>query len=137
MEKLFNTPNHYTTMSGLNFKKSAIIFVFWLIGWILCGATVAIGRNLVSMETTLIIHAILAPIFFGTLSFIYHNKFNYTSPLKTAIIFVFLIILVDAALVAPVFEKSYDMFRSFIGTWLVFILVFLATYLVGLWVSKK
>ncbi len=42
----------------------------------------------------------------------------------------------DAGLVAPVFEKSYDMFRSLIGTWIPFILIFISTYLTGLYLKN-
>jgi hypothetical protein len=48
-----------------------------------------------------------------------------------------MIILADALLVAPVFEKSYEMFTNFLGTWLVFILIFGATYLTGRYLEEK
>ena len=121
----------------LDFKKIFIIALFWFIGWILCGATVAIGRILTTMQNTMIVHAILAPIFFWITSFIYHKKFNYSKPLETAGIFTFLTILIDAAVVAPIFEKSYEMFTNILGTWLVFILIFISTYLSGLTANKK
>jgi hypothetical protein len=39
--------------------------------------------------------------------------------------------VMDAGIVAPVFEKSYVMFKSVLGTWIPFILIFLATYITG------
>jgi hypothetical protein len=42
-----------------------------------------------------------------------------------------MIILADALLIAPFIEKSYEMFTSFLGTWLVFILIFSSTYITG------
>lgn len=121
---------------GKKYEENRNIFIFWFIGWALCGATMMIGRELTSIDNALIIHAILAPIFFGALSFVYFRKFHYTSPVQTAMIFTLLVILADALLVAPVFEKSYAMFKSFIGTWLVFILIFFSTLLVGTFVDK-
>ncbi len=88
------------------------------------------------MQNTLIIHAILAPVFFAAISFTYHKKYGYTSPLYTAVIFTSLVILADALLVAPVLEKSYEMFKSFLGTWIVFILILISTYLAGLLANK-
>lgn len=117
-------------------KKFFIILIHGLIIWALCGASVVIGRSLVSMETTLIIHLILAPVFAGIVSLIYFKKFNYTSPLQTALIFLSIIIIFDAGLVAPVFEKSYEMFFSPLGTWIPFILIFTATFLTGTFIKK-
>ena len=90
-----------------------------------------IGMNTISMEATLIIHLIGAPIIFGLISFWYFKKFNFTSPIKTALIFISIVIIMDAGLVAPVLEGSYDMFKSPLGTWFPFILIFLSTLIIG------
>jgi len=42
----------------------------------------------------------------------------------------------DAGIVAPVFQRSYNMFLNPIGTWIPFGLIFLATYFTGLLSSK-
>ncbi len=120
----------------MNVKKVLIIIVHAFTGWALCGAIIGIGGSVTSIQATLIIHAIAAPIIFFVLSMIYFKKFNYTKPLSTAIIFIGFVIVMDAGLVAPVFEKSYDMFRSLIGTWIPFILIFISTYLTGLYLKN-
>jgi len=45
----------------MNFKKILTIFVYALIGWALCFATMGIGQALLPLQTALIIHAIAAP----------------------------------------------------------------------------
>jgi len=112
-------------------KKIIVILVHALVVWALCGATIAIGRSATTMQSTLIIHAILAPIFAALVSLFYYKKFHYTTPIQTAIIFLLLVMVMDAGIVAPVFEKSYAMFKSVLGTWIPFILIFLATYITG------
>jgi len=112
-------------------KKYLIIISLGLLGWALCGAIIGIGRNLFSMETTLIIHLIGAPVIFGLISIWYYKKFNFTNPLQTATIFILIVIIMDAGLVAPVFENSFDMFKSPIGTWIPFLLIFISTYITG------
>ena len=124
-------------MTKLNLKKIIILLIHAFIGWALCGATIGIGRAITSIENTLIIHAILAPTFFAIISFVYYKKFNYTTPLQTAFIFLFFVIIMDAGLVAPVFEKSYEMFKSVLGTWIPFLLIFLSTFITGLMVKWK
>jgi hypothetical protein len=96
-----------------------------------------IGMQLFSMKTTLIIHAIGGPVAFLILSLIYFKKFNYTSPLLTAIIFIGFIIFMDFFLVALLIEKSFDMFKSPLGTWIPFALIFIVTYFTGRIVSTK
>jgi hypothetical protein len=117
-------------------KKIIIILIHALIGWGICGAIIGIGRSVTSMDNTLIIHAIAVPIVFAIISFVYHKFFNYTKPVLTAFIFLAFAMLLDAGLVAPVFEKSYDMFKSILGTWIPFALIFLATYIAGLITNK-
>jgi hypothetical protein len=118
-------------MFGLTGTQIIIVLVFALIGWAACGATMGIGMALTTLRTTLIMHAIGAPIYFIVVSLIYFKKFNYTTPLTTAAIFVAFVAVVDFFLVALVINKSLDMFRSFLGTWLPFILIFSATWTTG------
>ena len=113
-------------------KKAFIVLGHGLVIWILCGATIGIGRSIFTMQTTLIIHAIGAPIFASLVSLLYFKKSHYTSPLQTAFIFLLFIIAMDVFLVAPVFEKSFAMFRSVLGTWIPFSLIFFATFFTGL-----
>lgn len=124
-------------MNKLNFKKFIIILIHALIVWALCGATIAIGRSVTTMQITLVIHAIAAPIFAFAVSMFYYRKFNFTSPIWTAIIFLLVVIAMDAGLVAPVFEKSYVMFESILGTWIPLVLIFLSTYITGLIVKGR
>ena len=42
-----------------------------------------------------------------------------------------LVILLDAGVVAPLFERSFAMFRSFIGTWLPFAAIFMGSWAGG------
>ncbi len=82
------------------------------------------------------IHAIVAPIFAFMVALVYYKKFNYTSTIYPAFIFLFFVITMDAGLVAPVFEKSYRMFKSILGTWIPFSLIFLSAYTTGLIISR-
>jgi hypothetical protein len=118
-------------------KKIIIILVFALIGWGLCGAIIGIGRSVTSMDNTLIIHAVGAPIIFAGLSWLYYARFHFTSPLQTAAIFLGVVILMDAGVIAPFAEKSYAMFTSILGTWIPFALIFFSTLLVGLIMTRK
>jgi hypothetical protein len=43
-----------------------------------------------------------------------------------------LVFTLDLVVVAPLFERSYAMFRSFIGTWLPFALIFAASLAAGI-----
>lgn len=103
-----------------------------LTGWALCTATMGIGMAVTSMENILVIHAIAAPIYFAIISFVYFRYFGYTSPLTTALSWVGLVVALDFFLVALVVQQNLDMFRSLLGTWIPFALIFGSTYLTGL-----
>jgi hypothetical protein len=124
-------------MNKLDFKKVSIILLHAAIGWALCGAIMGIGMSVTSIQITLIVHAIGAPVFFSIISIIYFKKFNYTSPLNTAIWFMLTVILLDFFIVALLIEQSFAMFESFLGTWFVFILIFSSTYVTGLILRKN
>ena len=118
-------------------SKIAILLAHAFVGWLLCAATMGIGMALLPIGTALIVHAIAAPIFFTILSLIYFTRFNYTTPLRTASVFVAFVILVDFFVVALLINKSLDMFTSLIGTWIPFALIFASTYLTGLFVQQQ
>jgi arsenate reductase len=99
--------------------------------WLLCAATMAIGMKVAAMGTTLRVHAVAAPLFASVVSASYFRRFGYTSPLPTAAFFLAFIALVDFFLVALAINRSLDMFRSVLGTWLPFGLIFVATWVTG------
>jgi len=117
-------------------QKYFVILIHAFIGWALCGAIMGIGMAVTSIEITLIIHAIGAPIIFIILSLIYFRKFNYTTPLQIAAIFVGFVIFMDVFVVALLINKSFDMFTSILGTWIPIGLIFLSTYLTGIFSPK-
>ena len=129
--------NHEQTRPHITPAAVAIIAAHALVAWALCGAIIAIGRQLWTMETTLIVHAIGVPIVFIFVSLIYFTYFSYTTPLQTATIFTLSAILLDLVVVASIIEKSYEMFSSLIGTWIPFGLMFLTTYLMGTLIEKR
>ncbi|HSG17338.1 MAG TPA: hypothetical protein VLE70_13580 [Anaerolineae bacterium] len=118
-------------------RAIAIIAAHALVAWAVCGAIVFVGRQIWTMETTLVVHAIGVPIVFVIVSVIYFTYFNYTTPLQTATIFTLSAIFLDLIVVASIIEKSYAMFSSIIGTWIPFGLMFLTTYLVGNLIAKR
>jgi hypothetical protein len=120
----------------LNLRKFITILVRAFIGWGLCGATMGIGMATTSLENTLIIHAIGAPFFFVVISLIYFSKFNYTTPLQTALIFIGFVMILDFFVVALMINKSLEMFASLMGTWIPFVLIFASTYLTGFFLKN-
>jgi hypothetical protein len=115
----------------MNTGRLLTILVHAFIGWALCAATMGIGMATTSLQNTLIAHAIGAPIFFAIVSLVYFKRFNYTTPLQTALIFVAFVITVDLLVVALLINRSLDMFASLLGTWIPFALIFASTYLTG------
>jgi hypothetical protein len=118
-------------------KKIIVIFIHMFIGWALCGAIRGIGREITSIQNAVIALALGTPVIFSVISLNYYRKFNYTTPLMTAIMFVGFIILMDVFVVALLIEKSFAMFSSILGTWIPFALIFLSTYVAGLYSERS
>ncbi len=97
----------------MSFNRIIMTSLLGLLGWALCGAIMFIGMSVMSLETTLIVHAIGAPVIF------------------------FIISLVDFFLVALVINKSLEMFQGLLGTWIPFTLIFSSTYITGSIVGSR
>jgi hypothetical protein len=121
----------------LTLREIGVIVVHGLVGWAICGAIMGIGTQFMSLETTLIVHAIGAPIVFAAVSWVYFTRFHYTTPLQTSLAFVSIVILMDIFVVSLLINGNFDMFASFLGSWLVFALIFTSTYLTGTYVGKQ
>ena len=121
----------------MDFVRLASLLVPALIGWALCGATIAIGRSITSLRNALVAHAIAAPIIFGAASVVYFRGFHFTTPLQTAGIWVLLVIVLDFVVIATFVERSYAMFTNILGTWIPFALIFASTYLVGAYLTQQ
>ena len=121
----------------MNASKMLIVFAHAFLGWAFCAATMGIGMAVTSLDNTLVIHAIAAPIFFAGVSLVYFLKFNFTPPVQTALIFVAFVIAMDFFLVAMLINRSFEMFTSLLGTWIPFALIFLSTWLTGLLVNRR
>jgi hypothetical protein len=121
----------------MNIRKLVIMFVHAFVGWALCDATMMIGMATLGLHNALVVHAIAAPIYFTLVSLIYFKKFNYTTPLQTAILFVGFVIAMDFFVVALLINGSLAMFTSLLGTWIPFALIFTSTLVTGLYVGRK
>lgn len=102
-----------------------------VVGWGICGSTIAIWRQWLSMPNTKLIHAIVAPIVFALLSLRFFRRWPGAAPLRTSLSLVGIVIGLDLLVVAPLVEHSYAMFSSAIGTWIPFASIWLASFFVG------
>jgi hypothetical protein len=118
-------------------RKVIIILVHAFVGWALCAATMGIGMAVTSLENTLVIHAIGAPLFFAVVTLMYVKKFNYTTPFQTATVFLLFVVVVDFFAVALLINRSLEMFTSLLGTWIPFALIFASTYFTETFALRK
>lgn len=118
-------------------KRILFIVAYPLIGWAICGTTVGIGRRLIDMHTTLVVHAIVAPLAFAVLSALFFRQFPGSSPVRIASAFLSVVMALDVLLVAPLFEHSFSMFGSVLGTWFPLALIFAAVLIVGRYFGRS
>ena len=124
-----------SSMNRLHIKQIIIIVALALLGWALCGTIMFLGMSVMTLEHTLIVHAIGAPVIFSLITLLYFRRFRFTSPLMTAGLFMLIVIFMDFFLVALFINKSMEMFHSLLGTWIPFALIFLSAYLTG-WIME-
>jgi hypothetical protein len=124
-------------MQKINYVKLLIVSIYAFIGWTICGAIMFIGTAVTSEFIALIIHAIAAPIIFAVVSSYYFKKYDFTTPLEAAALFVAFVVLMDFVVVALLINKSLAMFGNVLGTWIPFVLIFISTYYTGKHEEKK
>lgn len=84
-----------STKSTVTLNKANIIIGFAFVVWAFYGSVVAVGQQFMSMNATLIVHLIAAPIGAVFFSRIYFRMLRITEPLQTAAIFVAVALLLD------------------------------------------
>lgn len=124
-------------MEKMDYIKLLIVLIYAFIGWTLCGAIMFIGTAVTSEFIALIIHAVAAPIIFAVVTTYYFKKYDFTTPLETAILFVGFVVLMDFFVVALLINRSLGMFGNVLGTWIPFVLIFISTYYTGQHLEKK
>ena len=108
-----------------------------LVGWALCGVTVSVGMKLTTLEVALILHALATPVIFTAISLVYFRRVHSWSPLRTAVVFLGVVMVMDVFVVSLLIERSFEMFASILGTWLPFLLIFISTWWTGLAVRRS
>jgi hypothetical protein len=117
-------------------KDFFTILAFPFTGWLLCAGVMFVGMRVTSLQNALIIHAIAAPLIFAIITKTYLKRYPKGSSVKLAAKFTGFVIFMDIFVVALMINKSFAMFSSILGTWLPFGLIFLATWLVGVFTRK-
>lgn len=107
------------------------LLAFAVAGWALCALVMAGLFALAPPWLALTLHAIAAPAIFVALSLAYFRVPGARLPLSTALTFTATVIILDALVVGGLLMRSFDMFASLAGTWLPFVLIFLATWATG------
>ena len=102
-----------------------------LVVWDACGAVIAIGRRVWTLQTTLVVHLFAAAAFAFAAAAAHKLLAPDIGALARAIAMTGLIVALDALVVAPLFERSYAMFRNALGTWIPFAAIFLASWAAG------
>src|SRR5208283_2229068 len=112
-------------MAGLEETGMAWLYlvVLAVLLWAACGQIIFIGRKLWSQETTLRVHLVAAPVLAFLAAWVHTELAAGFDPLLRAAAITIIVMLLDALVVAPFLERSYAMFRSFIGTWLPFVAI--------------
>lgn len=118
-------------------RKWAVLLGLAVAVWAFCGAIMFAGRAVTTLEATLILHLIGAPLGAAVAAWAFQRLSGELHPPVVAAGFVAVALALDLVLVAPVFERSFEMFASVIGLWLPQALIFLAAWWAGLAAARR
>ncbi len=105
-------------------------------GWIACGLTFAIARAMFGVQAAVVIHLFAAPVIGGTVTHLLWNRPRHPGVAGTAAALAGGAALLDAIVVAPFLERSFEMFASPAGTWIPLALIFAASAATGALLSR-
>ena len=123
--------NGYETEIIMNRRKNITVFLYAAVAWILYRATMLIGL-VPGIAKVPFYFEISAFLVFAVISYIYFKKLNYTTPLKTAAIFIGIVIVGDFILRALTNPSALRFYVSMSYLWFRFALLFVSIYLTGL-----
>ncbi len=112
-------------------SSGVVLLLHAALGWALCASLMAVLLSLMSLRPALVLHGLLAPVFFIAISIHYFRAPGARDPLPTALAFVGAVALLDLIIVAGVVQRSIAIFASLGGTWLPLTLIFAATLATG------
>jgi len=115
----------------MNRRKIIAVLLYATVGWIIYRATMLIGY-VPTISRVPFFFEIVTFLVFVVISYIYFKKFNYTTPLQTAAIFVSIVVVGDFIVIALSRPGALRFYASVPQVWLRFALIFLPIYLTGL-----
>ncbi len=124
-------------LQKIDYLKLLVVSIYAFIGWTISGAVMFIGTAVTSEFIALVISALAAPIIFAAVASFYFKKYDLTTPLETAALFVAFVVLFDFVVVALLINRSLAMFGEVLKTWIPFVLIFISTYYTGQHEKKK
>jgi hypothetical protein len=93
--------------------------------------------RLLPLQNALLLHLFAAPLIFALVSFSYRRKAPSSEPVLVAAGFTAFVMAMDFILVAWVIQKSFAMFRSTMGTWMPFAMIFISSWMTGRSMKKS
>jgi hypothetical protein len=94
--------------------------------WMVCGMVMMGGRSLFGIEAALVIHLLAAPFVGAGFALLLWRHPRHPGVVPTAAALAGIPALLDAIVVAPFLERSFEMFASPVGTWIPLGLIFAA-----------
>jgi menaquinone-dependent protoporphyrinogen oxidase len=107
------------------------VLLYGFAGWAACAATMGALLKTVGLGAALWLHALAATVIFVLVARSYFRARGAREPLFVAAVFTTTVALLDLVVVAGAVQHSLAMFSSFVGTWLPFALIFVATWATG------
>ena len=112
--------------------RSLVLLVVTAVAvWAYCGAIMGVGMAVMSVDATLVVHLIAAPIGAAIAAWLFQRHVGGIAPLPVAFAFVSVALALDLFLVSMVILRSFEMF-TLMGVWLPMAFIFAAAWLAGL-----
>ena len=117
-------------------RKVISLIPFAVAGWIICGLIMTLATEWFGLEMALVLHAVIGPLAFVAVSLWYFRLKDTVNPFYAAIFITAIVFLLDLIIVAMIMGEGFEMFQSFIGTWLPFMLILLFSWATGHFVKR-
>lgn len=113
-----------------------ITLAFGVFGWLLCGIVKNVSLYVYDPDVALLANAAAAPIFFSLIIHYYNRRHCYFSPTQTAVMVTGVFAALEFFVSALLLQGDLHLFAGLLGAWIPFTLVFIASWLTGLYCEE-
>ena len=125
-------PTSVDPRHAADLREAGVAAALVALGWLVSAACLSVTFWLASLHTAFAVHGFALPVVLSLVALVYFRREEAMPPLRAALLFAVLALVLEVVLSRFLASRSYEPLTSAVGTWIPVLLVFFATWLIGI-----